>query len=110
MDVGTQLTAILTDGRRVEGKMTFGDLARAEIQTNSNFMQRFRDEDNITVNDLAVLTYQVAIRLGVFTDSYEQWLLQLESFEVPDDEPDTNGAEATKDVSTVHPFPMAAPE
>jgi hypothetical protein len=52
----------------------------------------------------------VAIRLGVFTDSYEQWLLQLESFEVPDDEPDTNGAEATKDVSTVHPFPMAAPE
>lgn len=111
MDVGSELTAILTDGARITGKLTFGDIARAELQTQTNFMQRFRDQDSIMVSDLAVLTFQIAQRQGVFAGDFNQWLMQLDSFDMEDESEDTPDPTATNGNgggATVSPFPTEA--
>jgi len=103
VDVGSQLTAVLLDGQRFSGKLTFGDIARAEMQAGINFMQKMQVQEGITLVDLAQLTYQVARRTG-YTQDLNQWLLDLDTFEVEEDEtPATNGA-------TASPFPTAVQE
>jgi len=103
MDVGASLSAKLTDGRVIGGTLTFGDIARAEMQAGINFMQKMQVQEGITLVDLAQLTYQVARRTG-YTQDLNQWLLDLDTFEVEEDEtPATNGA-------TASPFPTAVQE
>ena len=106
IDIGAQLTAVLLDGRQLAGRLTFGDIARAELMTHVNFMERFRQQEGITLSDLAALTFQVAKRTGQFTESWDQWLLQLDTFQVPEDDeaPSTNGS---SEVQTLDPTQVA---
>jgi hypothetical protein len=108
VDIGAELTAVLLDGRHISGRLTFGDIARAELMTHVNFMDRFRAQSGISLSDLAALTFQVAKRTGQFSESWDQWLLQLDSFQMPEDEPPSaNGSDAAQ---TLDPTQVAVLE
>jgi hypothetical protein len=101
MDIGATLTAHLTDGRSIGGRLSFGDVTRAEIETKTNFMRKLQEQDDVSLTDLAVLSYQMARRVANITESFDEWLMLLDTFDVDVEE------DATEEAVPV-PFPSEA--
>ena len=75
MDVGSPLTAILTDGRRIEDRLTFGDIARANGDEVTWLLQSFLDRDNQRRNRWSAALARFAIGQRAATaDAIAKWV------------------------------------
>lgn len=88
-DIGRNIKLKLTTGQEIQARLTFGDFARAEIETGTNYMTAIT-QGGVAINltDVAQLCYQAAHRTGQFGGTFDEWLILIEDFpdiEVPED-------------------------
>jgi hypothetical protein len=102
-DIGRRFTLTLTDGRVIETRLTFGDFARAELDSGTNYLTAIATQGDIGLADIARLCYQAAIRTGQYAGSFDEWLTVLDGF------PDIHDDEQNGEVAAPVPFPEAVP-
>ena len=102
--VGSAFRLTLSDGRVISTRLSFGDFVRAETARGTNYAAAFASDDAAVVNlaDIAMLTYQAALRTAQYEGSYEQWTLDLDGFPELEDEDEAPEVKAA-------PFPQATP-